>query len=321
MKRFGRLIETRVMKLLRAAGLMAITVAFAFGLAHGKPGRAQSEGVATYPAGYEFDVATIKLSQDKDFGGVLGFLTEDSYRARNMTMKSVIRDAYGLWGGGEEMVSGGPKWLDTDRYYITAKLDASVAEKLKKLSPDQRKLTENQMVQALLADRLKLVIHREAKEFPVYALTIAKTGLKLREAKPGDPYANAFPYADKFDGGTEVAGKTFGVIGGSPEGRTMTIYGFAVSVTALAKELTVRGVGQIVQDKTGLTGNYDFALKFWFTQMRPTSDSAPDGQPPDPAGGPSIFTAIQQQLGLKLESTKGPVQIVVIDHVERPSGN
>jgi uncharacterized protein (TIGR03435 family) len=177
------------------------------------------------------------------------------------------------------------------------------------------------MVRALLADRFKLQTHREPKELPIYVLSIAKSGVKLHEAKPGDPYTNAFPYADKFDGGTEVTGKTFGVIGGGPEGRTMTIYGFAVSMPALAKELTVRGVGQIVQDKTGLTGNYDFTLKFWFTQMRPASDGAPDSQPPDPAGGPSIFSAIQQQLGLKLDPTKGPVDIVVIDHVEKPSGN
>ena len=308
------------MAFLRAAGLMAITLAFVFGLAHATPSRSQSQGAAIYPPGYEFDVATIYLSQDTSLGGVLGFLTDDSYRARNMQMRFVIREAYGLWGAGEGMISGGPKWLDTDRYYITAKLDASVADKLKKLSPDQRKLTQQQMVQALLADRFKLAVHREAKEFPVYALTIAKNGLKLHEAKPGDPYTKAFPYADNFAGGNEPAGKIFGVLGGDSEGRTMTVYGFAISMSALAKELTIRA-GQAVQDKTGLTGNYDFTLKYWFAPMRPASDGAPDGQPPDPAGGPSIFTAIQQQLGLKLESTKGSVDIVVIDHIERPSGN
>jgi uncharacterized protein (TIGR03435 family) len=314
------MIRTRGNSFLRAAEFLAIILSVTFGLAHPTPSRAQSDAPATYPPGFEFDVATIYLSQDTSFGGVLGFLTEDSYRARNMSLKSVIREAYGLWGAGEGMISGGPKWLDTDRYYITAKIDAAVADKLKKLSPDQRKLTQQQMVQALLADRLKLAIHREAKEVPVYALAIVKTGSKLHEAKPGDPYANAFPYADKFDGGNDPAGKIFLVGGGGPEGRTMTIYAFAVSMPALAKQLTVM-TGQPVLDKTGLTGNYDLALKYWFTPMRQASDGAPDGQPPDPAGGPSLFNAIQQQLGLKLESTKGPVSIVVIDHVERPSGN
>ena len=104
----------------------------------------------------------------------------------------------------------------------------------------------------------------------------------------------------------------------------MTIYGFGVSMPALAKQLTIMA-GQTVQDKTGLTGTYDFTLKYWMTPMRRPSEGAPDGQlaidAPDPSGGPSLFTAIQKQLGLKLESGKGPVEIVVIDHVERPSGN
>jgi uncharacterized protein (TIGR03435 family) len=326
MKKFGRRVGLRGMTFLHAVGLMAIIVALAFGLAHGTAAHAQSEGVATYPAGYEFDVATIYLSKDTSMGGVVGFLTEDSYRARNMTMKSVIREAYGLWGGGDEKVFGGPQWLDTDRYYITAKMDGPVVDKLKKLGPDQRKLIQNQMVQALLADRLKLVIHHEAKEFPVYAMTVAKDGLKLHEAKPGDTYVNAFPYADKFAGGTEPAGKIFLVGGGGPGGNTMTIYGFGASMPALAKQLTVMA-GQTVQDKTGLTGSYDFTIKYWQVMRAApvSSEGGPDGQSvpaaAEPAGGPGLMTAIQQQLGLKMESTKGPVEIVVIDHVERPSGN
>jgi len=326
MKKFGRRIETHGTTFLRAAGLTAIIFAFAFSLARGTSIHTQSQDATAYPPGYEFDVATIYLSKDTSQNGVLGFLNEDSYRARNMTMKSVIRDAYGLWGGQDEKVFGGPKWLETDRYYITAKMDGPVVDKLKKLGPDQRKLIQDQMVQALLADRLKLAVHREAREFPVYALTIARDGLKLHEAKPGDTYANAFPFADKFAGGTEPAGKIFLVGGGGPGGNTMTIYGFGASMPALAKQLTVMA-GQTVQDKTGLTGSYDFTIKYWFAmRTAPTSsEGSPDGQPvpvaSEPAGGPGLVTAIQQQLGLKMESTKGPVQVVVIDHIERPSGN
>jgi uncharacterized protein (TIGR03435 family) len=327
MKRLSHIFGTRGNSLLRAATLLAITVAFAFSLAHATPSRAQSDAPATYPPGFEFDVSTIYLSQDTSLGGVLGFLTDDSYRARNMTMKSVIRDAYGLWGGQDEKVFGGPKWLDTDRYYITAKMDGPVVDRMKKLGPDQRKLIQNQMVQALLADRLKLAIHREARELPVYTLTIAKDGLKLHEAKPGDAYVNALPYADKFAGGNEPAGKIFLVSGGGPGGNTMTIYGFGASMPALAKQLTVMA-GQTVQDKTGLTGSYDFTIKYWFVmRTAPTSSEGggPDGQSvpvaAEPAGGPGLVAAIQQQLGLKMESTKGPVEVVVIDHIERPSGN
>ena len=316
MKRFGRRIGTRGVKFVRATGLMAIVLAFAFGLAHGTPAHAQSDAAATYPPGFEFDVATIHPSNDRP-GGALVF-SGNSYQARNMTMRFVIRSAYDLWGGREEMVLGGPKWLDTDGYYITAKLDAAVADKLKKLSPDQRKLTQDSMVRALLADRFKLAIHREAKEFSVYALTIAKAGLKLHEATPGDTYEHA------FQGGPARAGEIMDIIGTEPAGNTMTIYGFGVSMSALAHDLGTKA-GQIVQDKTGLTGNYDFTLKYWLKLIRTGPDGTPDPQSAaaasEPAGGPSLFTAIQQQLGLKLDSTKGPLQIVVIDHIEKPSEN
>jgi len=240
-----------------------------------------------------------------------------------MTLLSVIREAYGLWGGGEEMVVGGPKWLDTDRYYITAKMDSATADRLKKLTPDDRQMVQERMVQALLADRLKLVIHREARVFPIYALTIAKTGPKLTEARPGDTYEKGFPYADKFADAVK-AGEIFGAGGAGPTGNTMTLYAFGVSMPNLARRLRT-DVGLMVQDRTGLKGSYDFTLKYWFTMRRRNADGSLDAQPApsaaDPAGGPDIFGAIQQQLGLKLESTKGPVDIVVIDHVERPSGN
>jgi uncharacterized protein (TIGR03435 family) len=323
MKRLRRISGIGRTPFLTIAAFIALAVPILFCPARAIPIHAQSEAAATYPPGYEFDVATIKPSQDTSLGGAAGF-TEDSYRARNMTIRFVIRAAYDLWAGREEMVLGGPKWLDTDGYYITAKMDPAVADKLKKLTPDQRTLLQNQMLRALLADRFKLSIHREPKELPVYAMTIAKTGLKLHEAKPGDDYADAtFPNADKFDGRPQ-AGAIFRVGGGGPTGNTMTIYGFGVSMPALAKELGVMA-GQTVQDKTGLAGNYDFALKWWTSPMRPPSEGAPDGQPAsaasDPAGGPSLFSAIQQQLGLKLDSGKGAVQVVVIDHIDRPSGN
>jgi uncharacterized protein (TIGR03435 family) len=327
MKKFGLRNGFRGMKFLRAAGLMAIAVAFAFGLAHGTAAHAQSEGVATYPPGFEFDVSTIYLSKDTSMGGVLGFLTDDSYRARNMTIKSAIREAYDLWGSmRDETVLGGPKWIDTDRYYITAKMDHDVVDKLKKLSPDQRKQMQFKMERALLADRFKLQTHRETREFPVYAMTIAKSGLKLHEAKPGDTYENAtFPYADKFAGGSEKAGQMFRVGGAGPDGHlTMTIYGFGISMAALARGLTV-DTGQIVQDKTGLNGVYDFTLTYTRIPLGNFAAAGPpDGQAvptaPDPSGRP-VFGAILQQLGLKLELTKGPVDVVVVDHIERPSGN
>jgi uncharacterized protein (TIGR03435 family) len=174
------------------------------------------------------------------------------------------------------------------------------------------------MVRALLADRFKLAIHREPKDFPIYALTIAKNGLKLQEAKPCDTYEHA------LQGGPGKPGDVVDIIGSEPAGNTMTIYGFGVSMSALAHDLSTK-TGQIVQDKTGITGSYDFTLKYWLNLIRVGSDGTPDPQSvaaaAEPTGGPSLFTAIQQQLGLKLDSIKGPLEIVVIDHIERPSGN
>jgi bla regulator protein blaR1 len=338
MKKFDRRIKTHGNPLLRAAGLMTISVVFAFGLAHGTPNSAQAarHNSTTNPPAYEFDVATFKPSQntdqlsqrDKDVIALVGMrFNEDSLRTKNTQLRLLIQWAYGLLGRVDDMVSGGPKWLDSDRYDVTAKMDSSVADQLKKLRPDERELAQQQMVQALLADRLKLVFHRETKVFPVYALTIAKGGSKLHQAKSGDTYDKAtFPYADKFADSDAKAGQMFRVGGRDPDGHmTMTEYGFGISMPALARQLYFEA-GLIVQDKTGLTGKYDFTLKYAMIPMSGTpSTGAPDGQavpiPSDPSVVPSIFGAIQQQLGLKLELTKGPLSIVVIDHVERPSGN
>jgi uncharacterized protein (TIGR03435 family) len=337
MKRFGPRIGTRGKSLFRAAGLMAIAVALAFGLAHASPSPAQAptQSTATNPPAYEFDVATFKPSQntgqlsqrDKDLVALVGMrFNEDSLRTKNTQLRLLIQWSYGLLGHLDEVVLGGPKWLDSDRYDITAKMDGSVADQLKKLSVDKREIAQEQMAQALLADRLKLAIHRETKVLPVYALTIAKTGSKLHQARPGDTYDKAtFPYADKFADSDAKAGQMFRVGGAGPDGHmTLTIYGFGVSMPALARQLYFE-VGLIVQDRTGLRGKYDFTLKY---TMIPSGGAAvggaPDGQAVPAAldpSGPSVFNAIQQQLGLKLEATKGPVQIVVIDHVERPSGN
>jgi uncharacterized protein (TIGR03435 family) len=220
------------------------------------------------------------------------------------------------------MVSGGPKWLDSDRYDILAKAESSVADKLKKLTPDQRMQAQQEMLQSLLAERLKLVIHRETREYPVYFLTIAKNGPKLKEAKSGDPYENAFPYADKF--ADHAAPGVIFLVSGRPTPMTQTIYAFGVSIPRLAWNLTFWSQ-RIVQDRTGLRGSYDLTLTFCRNSPSGSSAAALDVQTmpsaSDPCGAPTLLAAVQQQLGLRMDSGKGPVEIIVIDHVERPSQN
>jgi uncharacterized protein (TIGR03435 family) len=146
-------------------------------------------------------------------------------------------------------------------------------------------------VRALLADRFGLVVHTETKEEPIYVLTVAKTGSKLKAVTP-TPGANQGVRGDR--------------------GRSQ---GMAAPVSMLANTLS-NIVGRPVVDKTGLTEKYDYVLE-WTPDVAAaeSADSVPANS------GPTIFTAVQEQLGLKLESSKGPVDTIVIDHVDRPSAN
>jgi uncharacterized protein (TIGR03435 family) len=159
------------------------------------------------------------------------------------------------------------------------------------------------MLQAILADRFKLKVHRESKELSLYALVIAKGGFKLKDADPNNTYPNGIKGPD---GGTRS---------GMMMMRSDSITGRGITIAALASQLSWQ-VHRIVKDKTELKGRYDVSL-----QLTP-DDIADAGK--DVAGEsakPSLFTALQEQLGLRLEPTKGPVDTVVIDHVEMPSEN
>jgi uncharacterized protein (TIGR03435 family) len=316
--------------LLSSAGVVAVAFTIAFGLTNTAAGLAWSQdrlalqSAAPSVLEYKFEVATIKPSRPGDNASVAGFFGEDTFRARSYSMKGVIRFAYETPIGMNDMLTGGPGWLDSERYEVNAKMDTATADQLKKLRPDERTHTQNRMLQELLADRLKLTIHREPRELPVYFLTIAKTGLKLKEAKPGDTYEKAFPYAAKFADAAK-AGEIFLLVGMHPGHNVQTAYAFGVSMPALAWELTVFSQRN-VQDRTGLKGSYDFVLEFCRDQLSSGSLAvAPDGQTlpsaVDPCGVPPLLSAVQQQLGLKMEAGKGSVEIIVIDHVERPSGN
>jgi uncharacterized protein (TIGR03435 family) len=146
----------------------------------------------------------------------------------------------------------------------------------------------------LLADRFKLAVHWETRELPVYALVVAKNGPNLHKAK-------------EADGGSHISAGTGQF---TSQGTTMT-----EMAQTLTQELS-RELGRVVIDKTEIAGRYDVALKW--TPETGTASSNAEGATDS---GPSIFTAIQEQLGLKLESAKGPVQVLVIDHAEMPSEN
>jgi uncharacterized protein (TIGR03435 family) len=247
-----------------------------------------------------FDVATIRPSPSElNFGphcdgdrGSPGRLV-----MKCNTVKELVQFAYGLYANGATLtpqplqISGGPGWIDSDRFDIEARAEGKPTDEM----------MAGPMLQTLLEDRFTLKVHRERRERPVYELTVAKSGFKLQ------PLKNACQIPDPC-----------GVIKMRSNGQNMTLDVRAMSITDFSGFL---GLDRPVIDKTGVAGVFDFHLEFVLDGATPGNpfgghDSTPSGD----GASPSIFTAIQK-LGLKLEPAKGPVEFLVIDHVEKPSAN
>jgi uncharacterized protein (TIGR03435 family) len=296
--------------------LGAVTLTIALGLTVAMSGRAESptQNASAHTPKFEYEVATIKPSKPGSVPGNYSF-PSDGFKATNVTLQTLIEAAYHI---GDDQISGAPKWLNSDRYDVEAKMDGSAAADLQKLSREEQNVARQQMLQALFADRLMLTIHRETKEFSVYLLVIAKNGPKLQEAKPGDTYADGIKGRD---GSPLEAGNTRTT--GGRNARTLTAH--AVPISTLT-QLLLAYLGRPVLDKTGLAGKYDFTLTWGPDDNRPpalTGGASNDGYPSvaSDSNGPPLLAAVQEQLGLKLESGKGPGEVIVIDHIERPSGN
>jgi bla regulator protein BlaR1 len=208
----------------------------------------------------------------------------------------LIVPAYGLPIGSENRLVKGPDWLrnDIDQYEIEAKIDDAQFAARQKMSPAQQQEQVALMEQSLLADRFKLRVHFESVEMPVYALVVAKGGPKLTAAQ-----------ARETKGLSSV---------GNAQG--MKITASAVTLEDFVRSPLLTGpAGRQVVDQTRVKGTYDFALT-WEPQGIAAVDAA------NTAGdAPSLFTAIQDQLGLRLAPAKAPVEVIVIDHVEPPSTN
>jgi uncharacterized protein (TIGR03435 family) len=214
-------------------------------------------------------------------------------------------------------VTNGPAWITTEKYDIEAKEPDVIVAEMQKGPSDQTRKTLSLMLQSLLTERFHLKLSHTSKEVPAYALVVAKNGPKLQESKPGDTYQNGI----KDPNGKPIGQP--GMIRMGPGEFT----GQGLTIAALIGPLSQR-LDRPVFDHTGLTGTYDFMLKWTPDQSTmmpgvgplppPNSGAAP---PPIDPNGPTIFTAIQEQLGLKLESTKGPEDILIVDYVERPTGD
>jgi uncharacterized protein (TIGR03435 family) len=276
------------------AGLVALTVLAARGQASVAGTPAIPHGADAAAAVPVFDVAAIRQNNSDHTARshIYSSPNDGQFKAINVPLKMLLQFAFGL---PETRILGGPEWLNTLKFDVEAKADSSVDERLRGLSSSEGKLLKQKMVQALLADRFKLVHHEETRELPVYALVVAKGGPKLQEAK------SQGTTIDAWNGKIEVQG-------GSN------------SVELLAEELAKK-VGRVVLDKTGIQGRYDITLTWTPDDAAGSGFSGAGGNSSASDAGPSIFTAIQEQLGLKLESQKGPVQVLIIDSIAMPSEN
>lgn len=258
--------------LLAGAALVAVAGPLAVGIMDAPALRGQSGTVAAP----KYEVAAIRPAKED---GEVGFDTEKGrFTAHNVTVKALVSRAYDLDKG---LISGGPKWVNSDTYDIDAKFPDGLAQP----TSEQGRL----MLQSLLADRFQLVIHREPGEVSGYALVVAKNGPKMERA---DPDLKGIKIRSSRDG---------------------NLIAQNVTMEAFAKGMN-HFVGSPVVDRTGLSGYFKFELD-WAPEQ-PVSNPEPSSD-----DRPSIFTALQERLGLRLESAKIPISSVVIDHAERPSAN
>jgi uncharacterized protein (TIGR03435 family) len=236
----------------------------------------------------EFEAASIKPSGACDGGGAP---QPGRLRLRCITVAALIQMAHGYFANGVSYtpkllrISGTPTWANSDRYDIEATAQGN---------PSQA-LMRGPMLQALLEDRFGLSFHRETKEGAVYALSVAKGGVRM----PRTEEDSCTPSC-----GTETRKRN---------GQTLTVSVHGISLAGLSDGLLTELAGRPVIDKTGVSGLFDLHLEF-------TPDDK-DSSGTDGAAAPSIFTALQEQLGLRLEPARGPVELFVIDHVERPGEN
>jgi len=286
-----------------------------FGLSKQEAASTQSANQGPLPS---FEAASVK--PNRSGGGMIRLNnTPGRFSATNVTVKLLIEYAYNIK---DPQLSGGPAWIATDHYDIEATTNESPEER--KANPSGGDERRKLMLRSLLAERFQLTLNQETRELPVYDLVVAKGGPKFHETvvPPIDP--NAPPPAPS--GPPPGPGQPFRGRGMRVGPGQLTMNGGTMAM--FADHLSQR-LGRSVIDKTGLKGEYDLSLQWTPEQnemMRSVFGGAPEGpggkEPaPPPDSGPTIFTALQEQLGLKLESAKGPVTIYVIAHIEQPSPN
>jgi uncharacterized protein (TIGR03435 family) len=245
--------------------------------------KGQSQQGATAPAApLVFEVASVKpVPPSIPTAGSPWIVTHGQFEAETAYIRFMIGWAYNVLA---PQVQGGPDWIDQERYYVDARAESPEA------GPEQIQ----KMLQALLTDRFKLAIHRETRTGVVYTLVVGKNGPKLQLAKDGQKTSMNWtgPGAVTFTANQTLSGL----------------------ITVLSSVLSAP-----VLDKTDLKASYNFSLEFIDPRLPQLADDDPR---PNPfKGRPDLFNALQEQLGLQLKAAKGPIEVLVIDNIERPSTN
>jgi uncharacterized protein (TIGR03435 family) len=232
-----------------------------------------------------FEAATIKPSNPEESNHLSKFYPGGRFVATAVSLKNLVLIAYRLQ---DFQLAGGPKWCESEMYDVNAKPATSISNAETRL-----------MLQNLLKERFKLELHRESRQMPVFELVVGGKGPHLQASPPDAP------------------SRDFKVQTGHLEGRGRTVQQFA--------DVLVLLLGRSVIDKTAVTGRFDWTLD-WTDPPPEASTPRASAPPADPAPSlepqkPDLKEAIAQQFGLKLESRRGPVEVLVIDHAEMPAGN
>jgi uncharacterized protein (TIGR03435 family) len=242
-----------------------------------------------------FDIVSIKPNKSET--QMQETQPPDGFGVRAISLEELIALAYnGTPFLLDSLIENAPKWAKSERFDIEARVDSSEMDTMKAVNNEDyfaammrgAPTTRMLMLQALLRDHFKLMAHYQTKDLSVYALTVLKGKLKLKESDTTDVLKTGFRFSD-----------------GELTGSRMTL--------SILPPFLMMQLGKPVLDQTNLKGRYDFDLR-WTPEDR--SDEEAGANPP-----PGLFTAIQEELGLKLNATKGSAKVLVIDHVERPSEN
>jgi uncharacterized protein (TIGR03435 family) len=276
---------------------------FAGGILLVAAGSVASVGQTQLPAvRSEFEVASVKPNVSERTNFLMRPPVEGRFTATNVTLKLLIALAYQVR---EHEIFGGPAWIGSDRYDVAAKAAEG------NVSTEQSRV----MIQRMLEDRFALKVHREKNEMPIFTLVPAKNGLKIAEAREGSCVAMPQGTPAPGQGPTPFCGRII-LLANGIAGKKMTMAQLANSLSGI--------VGPPVIDKTGYVGYFDFQLEFSreLTSVQANSRPADDRlATPIDNSEPSIFSALQEQLGMKLEATKGPVEVLVVDNAAKASAN